>query len=312
MEPIEVSLGDVSLNKVAFLLAADHGIYDKHDLNVRQFITREAADRVRRSGVDVPVEYVRDGDGYDAPISIGGGSPMIVAATSDARAPDRVIVATTDSTARFHIISSPDLTSVDDLRGRRLGYSVYGAVSHLMALSLLQIKGWSPEQDVSLMSEGMSYGSLEAGRVDAFIGSEIYYAIAAKNGAVDLIDLSQYNIPIAGSGINVERSWLAKNRTITGRFVTAMVDAYRLLKADRHAARNAMAKWYGVTDRDQQQRMYDEVVHAAPDKPYPAVEGVRHVMEIYRHRELRRHQPEHFYDVSFVQELDAAGYFDAA
>jgi hypothetical protein len=30
---------------------------------------------------------------------------------------------------------------VDDLRGRPLGYSVYGAVSRLMALSLLQIKG---------------------------------------------------------------------------------------------------------------------------------------------------------------------------
>jgi hypothetical protein len=30
------------------------------------------------------------------------------------------------------------------------------------------------------MSEGISYGSLEAGRVDAFIGSEIYNAIAAR------------------------------------------------------------------------------------------------------------------------------------
>src|SRR6187551_755721 len=37
MIPVELSLGDVSLNKVAFLVAADNGIYEKNGLKVRQF-----------------------------------------------------------------------------------------------------------------------------------------------------------------------------------------------------------------------------------------------------------------------------------
>src|SRR4029079_18280559 len=87
--PLEVSLGDVSLNKVAFLVAADNGIYEKNGLKVRQFITAKAANRIKRSGVSVPPEFVNDDEKDAAPISIGGGSPMIVSMTSDARTTER-------------------------------------------------------------------------------------------------------------------------------------------------------------------------------------------------------------------------------
>ena len=120
--PIDVSLGDVSLNKVAFLVAEDNGIYKKYGLNLRQFITAQAANRIKRSGVNVPAEFIGTNDrDAKAPISVGGGSPLIVSMTTDARTTDRVIIATTDNSARFHIIASKDLNSVDDLKGKRLG-----------------------------------------------------------------------------------------------------------------------------------------------------------------------------------------------
>ena len=40
---VELSLGDVSLNKVAFLVAADNGINEKNGLKVRQFVYADAA-----------------------------------------------------------------------------------------------------------------------------------------------------------------------------------------------------------------------------------------------------------------------------
>src|SRR3712207_6556676 len=92
---IDVSLGDVSLNKVAFLVAADNGIYEKNGLKVRQFITANAANRIKRSGVNVPPEFVgTEEDEEAAPITVGGGSPLIIKMTSDARATNRVILAT--------------------------------------------------------------------------------------------------------------------------------------------------------------------------------------------------------------------------
>src|SRR5579864_7087265 len=61
--PIEVGLGDVSLNKLMFVIAAETGTYKKNGLDVTQFITPGAAAVVRRSGIDVPKEFVRNAPG---------------------------------------------------------------------------------------------------------------------------------------------------------------------------------------------------------------------------------------------------------
>src|SRR5437660_11409266 len=85
--PITVELGDVSLTKLPFVMAAEAGIYRRNGLAVKQFITPNAAEAIRRSaGLVVPRDFVGSGVGE---INIGGGSPTILRMTSDARAPPR-------------------------------------------------------------------------------------------------------------------------------------------------------------------------------------------------------------------------------
>ena len=55
--------------------------------------------------------------------------------------------------------------------------------------------------------------------------------------------------------------------------------------------------------------MYAQVV-TAPKKPYPAVDGIKLVMELFTHRELKRHEASYFYDSSFMEELDKSGFVD--
>src|SRR5215472_7046168 len=93
---LDVALGDVSLNKVPFLIAADSGIYAKNGLDVHQFITPGAAEVARNSGVIVPEQYVKRDVG-NAPIDIGGGSPMIYRVANDPKGIHRVVLATTES-----------------------------------------------------------------------------------------------------------------------------------------------------------------------------------------------------------------------
>src|SRR6476646_5632389 len=102
---VSVELGDVSLTKLPFVLAAEAGIYKRNGLEVKQYITPRAAELIRQSsGVIVPKEFVGTALGD---INIGGGSPTIVRMTSDARAPQRVVLATNDPVSRFHIMSDP-------------------------------------------------------------------------------------------------------------------------------------------------------------------------------------------------------------
>src|SRR5579862_3152010 len=89
--PVTVELGDVSLTKLPFIMAADNGIYERNGLKVSQYITPGAAQAVRGSGVIVPPENIKSDVTGD--INIGGGSPTLVRMTSIATAPHRVILA---------------------------------------------------------------------------------------------------------------------------------------------------------------------------------------------------------------------------
>src|SRR5688572_13708306 len=82
---LEVDLGDISLNKVAYLIAGDNGIYAKNGLEVRQYITPAAAETARRSGVIVPLQYVKSDIG-NAPIALGSGTPMMYRVATHPRA----------------------------------------------------------------------------------------------------------------------------------------------------------------------------------------------------------------------------------
>jgi NitT/TauT family transport system substrate-binding protein len=308
--PLEVRLGDVSLTKLIFLVAYDAGIYAKNGLAVQQFITPRAAEVVRRSGVVVPPQFIREGTGDDVPITIEGGSPRLVSMTTSALSTDRVIIATTDNTARFHIISRSDITKPEQLKGKRLGYTEFGAITHLMAIEFAEKMGWDPDRDISLMSDGTAFDTLKNGHEDALVGDEILQASAAKLGYRDLLDLSVYHIPLAGSGINASRSWLRDHRDVAARFVKATVDALALVKTNKAAAFTSLAKWYNITDPEQQERIYRQIADL-PRKPYPAVDGIKEVIKIYRYREMQIHKPEDFYDDSFVRDLDRSGYIDA-
>jgi NitT/TauT family transport system substrate-binding protein len=305
--PVTVELGDVSLTKLPFIMAADAGIYEKNGLKVSQFITPGAAQAVRGSGVTVPPENVKSIVGE---INIGGGSPTMVRMTSVATAPHRVILATTDNISRFHVISRADITQGADLKGKRIGYGSLGALDHLSMVLYLRTLGLSPERDVTMLSNGNGPQSIVKGLVDAFAGTDIALTQAKKIGLRDLVDLWPYHFLMPGSGVNALADWLPKNRDTAARFMKATVEAIALMKTDKQAAFASMTKWYGITDPVKLKAVYAQAKEL-PSKPYPSIEGLRVMQSVYPWREMVIHQPQDFTDPSFVAELDKSGYIDS-
>jgi NitT/TauT family transport system substrate-binding protein len=306
---LTVGLGDVSLTKLIFVVAADAGIYRKNGLDVAQYIDPSAAETVARSGVQVPKEYVRRADGDDVAINIGGGSYLMYSATTNAKSTDRVILGTTDAVSRYHIMSRNDIADPAQLKGKRIGYTSEGSLTHMMILMYAKRMGWDPLWDISMMANGTGVEPMRRGRVDASAADEVARASLAKAGYRDLVDLNELNIPMAGSGINAERNWLKSNRDTAARFMKAAVEAVALVKSDRQAAFASLAKWYGITDPQKQEDIYKDIVKL-PAKPYPAIEGIRTAMQVYDSHEMRSHKAEDFIDASFVSELDKSGFID--
>jgi NitT/TauT family transport system substrate-binding protein len=306
--PVDVALSDVSINKVPLLIAADAGIYAKNGLDVHQYITPGAAAVAHASGVDVPPENVK-ADIASAPIHIGGGSPTIVGFIKKPDGPKRVIVSTTEGLVRDHIITAPSIASVQDLKGKRIGYSAYGTVTSYDILTFLKKMGWDPEKDVTLVAGSSDLDSIKNGKVDAILASAMVITKAKEFGLKDLGSLEKYDIPLAGSGVMVESNWLAANRDATARFVKSVIQATALMKTDRKVFNAALAKWFNIKDKQTQDGMF-AAVKQLPDKPYPSVAGIKGAMAIYDSPGMRAHKAEEFYDASFVTELDKSGFLD--
>jgi NitT/TauT family transport system substrate-binding protein len=304
---LDVGLNDITINKVPFLIAADNGIYERNGLDVHQFITPEAAARARQSGVIVPPETVREGVDR-SPIVVGGASPTIYGAVYKGE-PDRVVLASLEDVVKGHIIAAPSIRTLDDLRGKRIGYAATGRAGQIGILSFARRMGWTPGRDIILVQHASTIADIMNGRTDAIFGGAVEAALAPKSGLNDVVDLEQYHLPFAGSGINVERSWLRDNRDTAAHFVKSAVEAVALMKNDRGVFDAAIAKWLNIHDPQAQRRLYMAAI-AFPAKPYPSVEGIRTIMEVYDSPKMRADSAKDFYDSSFVEALDRSGFLD--
>jgi NitT/TauT family transport system substrate-binding protein len=308
-EQLKLMLGDVSMNKLPFVMAYDEGIFKDNGLDMVPKFSRSSVEIIRKSGIDMSDEFILDKD-ETTPIRVAGAAPSIVGMTTEAGRQDMIILGSTHQIERWRIIGNTDIRTPEQLKGKRIGYSGYGAVSHMAAISFAQKMGWDPQYDWSMMSDALGVDALQKGYVDAIMAPELHATMGIDAGYHVIVDLAQYNMPMAGSSFQVDREWLKNNRDVARRFIKATVQALAMLKTDKDSAFRAMGKWYQMKDPELMEHFYDEA-SKVPSKPYAPVEGLKKMMEIYDSHEMRKYTVEHFYDDSFVRELDESGYIDS-
>jgi NitT/TauT family transport system substrate-binding protein len=307
-EEIDLRLGDVSMNKLPFIMAYDEGIFKDNGLDLVPKFTRSSVEIIRRSGVDVPDDFII-GSNSNTPMSVGGAAPAIVRFATRAGATDPLILGSTHFVERWRIVGRPDITSAEQIKGKRIGYSGFGAVSHMAAILFIQAMGWDPQFDVSLMSDALGVEALREGYVDVSIGPELHATMAIDAGFPVIVDLADYNLTAAGSAFQVDREWFEKNPDEARRFVKSAVEAVALLKTNKEAAFRTIRKWYQMDDMELMEHFYEEAAKV-PRKPYAPIEGIRAVLKIYDSHEMRKYTAERFINDNFVRELDESGYID--
>ena len=308
MIPLGVRMGDVSINKVPFLVALDQGLYEKNGLDVTMVPFSASAARVHGVPDNVP-RSLRD-LGEKAEISIGGGAPGMVSKVNRSEPSDRVILATTDHIVHWHIVAREGIEKLEDLKGKRIAISSPAACTGVIAHMLAERMGWDPVQDVAILRGNYSVTPLIEGWTDALIAYDVPLAAALVAGYKTMdFDMRAWNEPIPCSGVWASRSWAHNNRDTVIRFLKSLVEAIAMMKKDKTVAFESMAKWYDFTDYEVQNVIYNGAVEM-PQKPYPAVDGIKRIMKLYDSNAMRRYKAEDFYDDSFMKELDESGFID--
>src|SRR5215470_16996595 len=138
----------------------------------------------------------------DVDVSSLGGGPMIAAALSGA---DLKVFGNNVNKMIFSLHTKPEVKSVEELRGKRIGVSRFGSSSDVSARYALRKYNLDPQRDVILLQLGsMSnmFGALKSGAVEGSMVSPPTQFLSEKMGFKELLSVTDMNYayPKPGDG----------------------------------------------------------------------------------------------------------------
>lgn len=145
----------------------------------------------------------------------------------------RVVLALTDKPA-FDLIAQPSITSIQQLRGKKIGVSAAGSLTEIVARQILIAHKIPPDQ-VTILPLGQShftYVALKAGVIDAIMASIPTTFIAQDEGFVKLAAGGDVYRTVHG-GLATTKATIAKRPELVAKAVRATLRAVHLIKNDR-------------------------------------------------------------------------------
>jgi NitT/TauT family transport system substrate-binding protein len=145
----------------------------------------------------------------------------------------KVILAVTDQPS-FDLIVQPNITSVQQLKGKKIGTGGVGSLAEILARRILLAHKIRPE-DVAILATGpshMTYLSLKAKVIDAAPLQMPLTFTAQDEGFRKLVAAADYYRAVQG-GLATTKAMLTEQPELVTKVVRAMLKAIRLIKSDR-------------------------------------------------------------------------------
>ncbi len=148
----------------------------------------------------------------------------------------RVILAVTDQPS-FDLLSQPGITSIQQLKGKKIGTGGVGSLAEILARRILIANKMRPE-DVTILATGPShvtYTALKAKVIDAAPLQMPLTFTAQDEGFRKLASAADVYRSVQG-GLATTKAMLTEQPELVTKVVRAMLKAMRLIKNDRKYA----------------------------------------------------------------------------
>src|SRR5581483_3300270 len=187
-DKLKIAYNAVTADQTPIWLAQDAGIHLKHGLDV-ELVSMQSSAQITPALVsgELGVAY-----------SAGAGT-----VSADLQGADLVMISSFQPWLRFWLYTKPDVTSVAQLRGTRMGVTRFGGGLHLAALITVERAGMDPERDLTMSQLGGNseiFGALVGNAIDSgwVLPPQAYEAEAM--GYKRLVDTLELRIPYTMSG----------------------------------------------------------------------------------------------------------------
>jgi NitT/TauT family transport system substrate-binding protein len=238
----------------------------------------------RRYGLDVEPIFLRGGQ--LAIQALAAGDPPIMSIGQVVQANlsgfNLALIAGVESYYDSTIFGRPGLATPEQLKGKRLGISGYGAATHFAALIVAKHFNLDPNKDLTLVPGGPDaerLAALTAGKIDASVFNSSTVPIARKMGFHELVYLPDLRVEVQGNGLATTRSFIKSNRETVKAALKGYVEAIHFIFYNKQAAQKAFAKYMRTNDPEVLESSYQAYITTTPKKPYPTLKGLQFLLD---------------------------------
>ncbi len=233
---LRLSYSSVGAASLSTWVAVDAGIFNKH-------------------GLDVGLIYIGGGPramsttiANETQITQGAGTGSILAKLAGA---DTVMVATLLDTTPQSLMANANIRSPQDLNGKKLGVTRFGALSDFGLRKYLQRVGLDAEKDVTILQLGglaEILAALQSGAIHGGALSSPALTKAKQLGFKEMMDLGDLGIRYPGLSYMTTEAYIKTNRPVVVNFLKAIIESTHYLKRNKDLSLRVLKKYTKIDE----------------------------------------------------------------
>ena len=300
-DKVRMGLSSVSGLHTAMWVAEEKGLFRKYNIDPEIIVTGQGG----TAGIGALLAN-------DIQMVSSAGDILVAAAL---RGGDTVMVAGVVNKGLQRITTKPEIRTPADLKGKRVGVTRIGAVSHSVLLMMLQ--RWKMSvSDVQVMQVGSSPNmlvSLDKNGIDAAVLTIPSMFVAEDRGYRVLLDMADTDIYYLHTMIATTRSYIKNNRDKVSRFLKGYLEGLAFVKQHKRESVDVVKKKLriGAEQERNLERSIDLLIAKYYEAmPYPSMRGVETVLGFLEkdNPKAKTADPKSFVDDSLLREIDQSGF----
>lgn len=269
-------------------------------------------------GIDAEVLFIGPGQPLLGALTSGevpivmAGAPQAIDATLAGG--DYVLLGAVQPYLTNSVYVAPEIHTPEDLRGKSIGVSNYGAISHVALRVALEHWGFVEGRDVNVVRSGGTPETLAAMQSGAIAGGSFsppQTFRAADMGFRELFDVAATRMEMGNAAIVSTRRFTREQPDVVERYLKVVAKAVQVFRTDREAAVAAIMRQSRMDDRAVAERTWEwfrDKFNTDLNITEATVTNNLRMMANDKPEALQA-RPEQFLDTSFIERLRASGYF---
>jgi NitT/TauT family transport system substrate-binding protein len=234
-------------------IGVDAGLFKKNGIEIEELPIRDTLSAGVQSLIGVD-------------LLIGFGSPLAVLQPLAGGA-DIAVIGSHVSFDHYGMGVGSAISSVKELKGKKVGVSALGARSDLVARVLLRRAGLDPSKDVELVAAGLTPARALALTKNLVQGVPLRQDVAAEAQKLGIKILDMKAVPVMTDLLMTTRSFIKKEEDVVRRFLKGYATAIQYFVSKRSESLAILKKYFPGTQGVGVDAMYD--AFSAQLRPLP-------------------------------------------